>query len=201
MGGVGNKRHKYQIRLELIANQQISIFSNVFISGIASEQKIPPAGLATLPRFLRFTNVRLLYRFGFEKKPIVDGSECIERQLLPLKPFLYNSTMIAFYPGTISQNDRSCFSDDTQLLEYIRNRLLSICASSRGYKFNIWYSTNTDDCYVIQSLLQMTEIKRCLKLEIELLKNGERKGQLPVEAISTWLNDPAMEWKIRKRNF
>ena len=106
---------------------------------------------ATPPPFVCFANARLLVKFGlvssrgykFEEKPIEDRCECIERQLLPLKPALNNSTMIEFY-AEISQNDRSCFSDDTQLLEYIRNTLLSICASSRGYKFDIWHST--DEC-------------------------------------------------------
>ena len=55
---------------------------------------------------------------------------------------------------------------------------------------------------MIESLLQMAEIKRCPSLEIEFLKKGEQQGQLTVEEISNWLersDNNGMEEAVQKQ--
>ena len=90
--------------------------------------------LTIIPPFVRFDIVQLLYLYG--KEPIKEKCEWIESNLLPLKPALYDSIMVKFIGG-IEQNDRRYFSNHSTLLDYIRCRLLPICDSFRGYKFDI----------------------------------------------------------------
>ena len=89
----------------------------------------------------------------------------------------------------IRHNDRSAFIDHSQLLECIRNRLLPICDSSRGFKFRIcFFSDKNSVTDTIASLLQMPEILRCPNVEITIpVRHPREKKQLPVEAISNWL--------------
>lgn len=94
--------------------------------------------------------------------------------------------MIKFCAG-ICQNSREDFSDHSQLLDYINHRLLPICNSPRGYKFNIhFYSDENTVMNVIGSLLQMPELKCCSNLEISLNTDMEQE-RLPVKEISNWL--------------
>ena len=87
------------------------------------------------------------------------------------------------------QNDRNNFSDHLKLLDYIRNRFLPICNSSRRYKFQIWFNpiwfNKNSSTSVIASILEMDEIKHCSNVEIGIIY-GEQKI-LPVEEISNWL--------------
>ena len=105
--------------------------------------------------------------------------------MLPIKLALYDSNVVQFI-ATISQNDRNNFSDHLKLLDYIRNRFLPICNSSRGYKFQIWFPFDANsDTNLIASILEMDEIKHCSNVEIVIIF-GEQK-RLPVEEISNWL--------------
>ena len=86
----------------------------------------------------------------------------------------------------ISQNDRNNFSDHLKLLDYIRNRFLPICNSSRGYKFDIcFFSDRNSDANVIASILEMGEIKRCTNVGIKIIGGAQKR--LPIEEISNWL--------------
>ena len=134
--------------------------------------------------FLRFDNVRLWYSYG-DQQHIEEKCEWIESHLLALKLALFNSNMIEFSTG-ISKYHRNHFNDHSKLLDYIRNRFLPICNSSRRYKFQIcFFSDRNSDANVIASILEMDEIKHCSNVEIGIIC-GEQK-RLPVEEISNWL--------------
>lgn len=118
----------------------------------------------TFPPFLRLNSLKLLY---LNSASIQEKCEFIESQLLLLKPILNDSNMIEFH-AIIDEND--CRHEHSKLLEYIRNRLLSICNLSRGYKFHIKFFSDKNSAArsnTIASLLQMDEIKRCSNIEIE----------------------------------
>lgn len=168
-------------------------------------------GLTTFPPFLRFGNVEIWRLDG--SQPIGKKCEFIESQLRPLKSALNDSNMVEFRAfinqnevryltdvyGRLHLNDFH-FTDHLQLLQFIRTRLLSICDSSRGYKFDIilypffHYGENSASKLaknLIASLLQMDEVKLCSNVEIQIY-NAEQ-NQLPVEAveeISNWLERP-----------
>lgn len=97
--------------------------------------------------------------------------------------------MIEFY-AFIDRNYYRDFSGYSQLIEHIRNNLLPICNLSRGYKFYIGFGSDKNSAKnVIESLLQMPAIKQCSHVEFKNF-NGE-KNQLPVDAISNWLERSA----------
>ena len=116
---------------------------------------------------------------------IEEKRELIEKQLLPLKLALNDSNIVELV-AYISQNDGNHFSDHSKLLDFIQNRFLPICNSSRGYKFDIcFFSDKNSATNVIASILEMDEIKHCSNVEIEIIF-GEQK-RLPVDEISNWL--------------
>ena len=165
----------------------ISIFSaGVFLIGRARRKILTE--LTIFPPFLRFDEVKLSLDCG--SQPIEEKCKFFESYLLPLKPALTDSNIIK-YCARISQK-RSDFSDRLQLFEYIRNQLLSIVGSSRGYKFDIGYcSEYNSSTNVITSLLQMPEIERCSYIQILYHGNQQRDhNQLPIEVISNWLERP-----------
>lgn len=142
--------------------------------------------ITIVPPFLRFYQVALSYHRALSSIPIEKGCEFIERNLLPLKSALMDSVTIEF-SANIDQNNRGDFINHSQLLDYIQNRLLPICHSSRGYRFCIKFKSDTDsDANVIASLLQMSELKSYLNIEIKILPR-EQERRLPIEAISNWL--------------
>ena len=144
-------------------------------------KKIAPTQLITIPPFIRFKKVQLLWNFGAQ--PIVEN--WFESHLLPIRPALSDSILVEFYV-TIAQSQQKHFSDHSMLLEHIQNRWLSICNSSRGYKFGIVFLSDRNSATnVIASLLQMHEIKRCS--HVEIIAKYSCECQLPVEVVSNWL--------------
>lgn len=93
---------------------------------------------------------------------------------------------------TIRQNDPENFENHSQLLDYLRNKLLPICASSRGYEFVIWFfNSDKDDngtgtADIISSVLQFPQIVSCSNVELNPCQL--KSTALPVEAISNWLH-------------
>ena len=143
--------------------------------------------LATIPLFLRFYTVLLAYNFGAET--IEEKCELIKKQLLPLKLALNDTNMVEFI-ACISQNNHNHFNDHSKLLDFIRNRFLPICNSSRRYKFQIRFNSDANsDRNVITLILEMDEIKRCSNVEIEII--GGKQKRLPIEEISNWLERSA----------
>ena len=110
--------------------------------------------------------------------------------------------MIEFY-AYISQDDTTYFNNHSKLLYYLQNRLLQICDSARGYKFSILFFSHANTITnVIESILQMPPIERCSNVEIEIPFLWRVQKQLPVKAISNWLEMSADGMEInyqRKR--
>lgn len=147
--------------------------------------EIPLVNLATLPHFLRFNDIRLYY----DRDPASIENKCqlIEDYLQALNETKNDSKSIEFY-GEINLNDYTNFRDHSLLLNHLGEQLLPICNSSRCYKFAFsFYSDDEAAIKVFLSILQMPQIKRCSNIGIELY-NFEQPRQLPVEAISNWLN-------------
>ena len=140
--------------------------------------------LATPPPFVRFYSVLLWHFLGTQ--PVEAKCQWFESHLLPLKLVLKDSNKITLY-AIIDRDRCGHFRDHTQLLDYLRTRLLPICNSSRAYKFIIrLYNKSTPD--MIASLLQMPEIKRCSNVNIVFLRRCEEHHyHLPVEEVSNWL--------------
>ena len=164
----------------------IAIFRNrdaAKIIGLECPHRLSPNELPTIPLFLRFDNVQISCEFGY--RLIEEKCKFIESQLLPLKLALYDSNVVEL-TATVSQNYRRYFSDHSMLLDFIRNRFLPICNSSRRYELEIrFYSDANSDTNVIASILEMDEIKHCSNVKIGIFY-GEQK-RLPVEEISNWL--------------
>lgn len=119
--------------------------------------------------------------------------------LLPLKPVLNDSKSFKFY-AKISQNPHD-FDNHLKLLDYLKNRLLAVCDSSRGYRFDIDFVLDDDNdtdanavTNVLESILLMPPTGRCSVLKIKIY--GEGKNQLPVEAISNWLEESVDRMQI-----
>ena len=109
------------------------------------------------------------------------------KQLQSLKPALNDSNLVRFTGCIHGSTFRpSAFKDHFALLKHLRDELLPICDSSRHYEFYIeFYSDRDSQTNVIESLLQMPQIRRS-NVGIEL--SGVIDSQLPVEAIVQWLN-------------
>ena len=91
----------------------------------------------------------------------------------------------------ISQHDRNYFNNYSTLIDYLQNRLLSICDSARGYKFRISLGQDeneNDVANVISSILQMPTIERCSNVDIVILCFWEVSKQLPAK-ITNWLDE------------
>ena len=118
---------------------------------------------------------------NFADHPIEEKCEFIESQLLPLKLALCDSNTIEFV-AQISQKDRNHFNDHLKLLDYIRNRFLPICNSSRLYEFQILFRSDANSATeVIVSILEMDEIKHCSNVEIVIMTGIQKR--LPIEEV------------------
>lgn len=153
--------------------------------------------LTEFPLFLRFNNVQLWYWRG--SQPIKEKCELIEAHLIPFKSVLNVSNMIEFY-AYITHDDKTYFNNHSKLLYYLQNRLLQICDSARGYKFRILFFSHANTITnVIESILQMPPIERCSNVEIEIPFLWRVQKQLPVKAISNWLEMSAVRMEINDR--
>ena len=111
--------------------RQIRLFIRFVLSGTLeaniiwnTKTKLSVANLTSVPRFLRFNEVKLFYNFG--QKSIEEKCRSIENSLQPLKKALKDANSILF-DGIIDRDNRTHFSDHSKLLEYLSERLLKIC--------------------------------------------------------------------------
>ena len=99
----------------------------------------------------------------------------------------------------IDQSEPSCFYDHSNVLEYLRNRLLPICDKSRGYEFCIGFESDANTArFVISSILQMDQIDRSSNLTFWLSTADRTK--LPFEEISHWLHRSCDDGGRRERS-
>ena len=126
--------------------------------------------------------------------------EKVKEYLQPIKNALKDSNSIQFLAG-INQDDQAFFGDHSLLLYYLSEQLLQTCNSSRHYEFRIYFHSDKNSCTnFISSLLQMPAIIRCSHFEITL-RCIEEAMQLPVEAISDWLNRRKTDGRIPQEIF
>ena len=169
-----------------ISNIVIIYFRRKFkcVGYIGNERRIISYNeLTKSPQFLRF-RVKLDYQNIRRAIPIAEKSQSVVNYLQQIK--LDNSSLIHFN-ATINKNNRSQFSDHSQLLDHLRNELLPICGSSRGYKFKIsCFSDKASHKNLIAEILQIPRIDCCSNVEINLPVFTTHK--LPIESISHWLH-------------
>lgn len=150
--------------------------------------------LPTFPAFLRF-DIELFSSWSdvddekaWDTQSIAAKCQFLEEQLKLIKPTILSVSELCFY-GQIDKNNSSRFSDHSELLNFLRNRLLPICDGEepRAYGFVIvLYSEKSAGRCVLSSLLQIPEIDRSSQVEINIY--DAEQTNLPIGEISNWLH-------------
>ena len=143
-------------------------------------------------QFLRFDAIELITSWSDEEdekawdtQSIDAKCQFVEDQLKLIDPEILNDSILCF-DGDVDENDSSRFSDHSELLNYLSDRILPICAKPRGYQFIFGlYSDKSAGKCVLISLLKMAQIKCCSKFRIIIWAN---QMKLPVKEISNWLH-------------
>ena len=140
--------------------------------------------MTTFPPFLRFDEVQLEYDTGSQS--LITKCQLFEGCLDSIKPALKDSNKICF-AAKIDKDDSRHFSDHRNVVNYLRDRLLQICDSSRRYIFDIFLDLVEDsNTEFISSILQISQVRSCSNVSIELFGINVT-ARLPVEDISNWL--------------
>ena len=187
-------------------------------SGHGLEAKIGPDGykkcsnyshisltdLEIFPTFLRFDVVKLIgsesYDYGdsnygkeWDTQSMDAKCKFLEDQLKLINPEVLDCSIL-YFSGAVDATDSSRFSDHSELLKYLSDRILPICDDSkpRGYhicidiylEVGIWSNVGRD---IIPSLLQMPQINCCYDVQIRICSDADQI-ELPVKEISNWLH-------------
>ena len=147
--------------------------------------------MTALPPFIRFDLVKLeVAESGNEDdtQPIADKCLSFENLLQSVKPALTES-VLGFW-GDISGSNPACFHDHLGLLNYVRDRLLTICDKSCGYEFGILFDSDESAAqHVITSILETPQLNRCSNAEFRIYYGSdEPQLRLPIMEISNWLH-------------
>ena len=186
------KRKFFAIMLMIISSRQDSGLQ-LKLGGTYEETEISPSDLTELPPFLRFRFVGLYFGHSFNEndaQPIADKCLLFENLLQSVKPALARSAL--FFSGDISESKSFCFRDHLELLNYLRDRLLPICNTSRAYEFFIKFDSDSDQSaakHVIASILQTSQLVRCSSAQFNIFYGSDGlQLRLPVNEISDWLH-------------
>ena len=167
----------------------------------ATSSKISLNDLAAFPPFLRFDEIQLWFLDpdsdsddgeldNSDTPPIGEICRLFESQLPSIKPTLDDS-ILAIYFG-VHETKPARFRNNPELIDFLRNRLLTICDNSRSYDFLIYFESDMSAAECISSILQMPQIDQCSDVMILLFfdrdDDDNQQIRLPVEAISKWLN-------------
>ena len=175
-----------------------AIIGTNFIRNSAVEGKeISLQDLSLFPAFLRFGEVDLQYFLGSQS--IVEKCDLFDGCLQSIKQALNDSNLI-YFKCIVSENAANQFSNYQTLIEYISERLLPICESSRQYIFGFnFFSDKNSASNIIASILQMAQISRygCFGVYIVLIDTNP--AQLPIETISNWLNRNSGAMEIHQK--
>ena len=117
---------------------------------------ISGADLGILPAFLRFNSVdlwfgqsKIMQQFQtkvFSPQPSIEEKcEQFDKYLQMLKPALIGTKLFVWADIDLSRKDCDSFSSHSQLLDYLRDRLLPICNLSAHYTFNIHSYSKASD--------------------------------------------------------
>ena len=151
--------------------------------------------LAAFLPFLRFDLIKLVMSWSdfdtenaWDKQSIVEKCQFFEDQMKTIDQIMDDSILL--FSGAVDANNAACFSDHSELLKYLSDRILPICVKLLGYDFVIMFSEENSDksaakC-VLTSLLQMPQIICCSIVKIHLYDTDQMK--LSVEEISNWLH-------------
>ena len=152
--------------------------------------------LETFPPFpfLRFDSIDTFISFpdyyedekAWDTQSIDAKCQFFEDQLKLIKPAFENT--INQFHGQVDDDNSSRFADHSELLSYVRSRLLPDCDDKpRGYYFVIdLYSEKSAAKCVLSSLLQIPQVICCSDVRIEIDEADQIK--LPVREISNWLH-------------
>ena len=173
------------------------IGTNFIRDAAVQGKEISLQDLALFPAFLCFSEVDLQYWYGSqsiaEKCDLFD--ECLQSIETALNDSNFNLKCF------VSEYNPYHLSNHQTLIEYISDRLLPICESSRMYSFYIGFGSDFNSASnIIASILQMSQICRdgCLGVCIALI-SGANPTQLPIETISTWLNRKSGAMEIHQK--
>ena len=151
----------------------------------SDKKPISRANLKEFPVFLRFYGFHLPYSIGL--RPIEEKCQLFGDLLPVIKGALNDSNEIHFDAG-INQKDQSEFYNHSALIAYLRDEFLSICDSTRRYKFVITFDSDQNSgSKVISSILKMPQVVQCSIVDILLLRNFD-PIEFPVGEIAQWLN-------------
>ena len=155
-------------------------------NGHCQERQIFKRKLNNVPLFIRFDCVEIDYQIAVKALPISVKCQSAVNYLQSLK---LNDSSLILFNGTIDKNNRSHFSDHSQLIDHLQNELLPVCGSSHRYKFEICFFTDkVSHTNLIALILQIPQIECCPNVEIKLPVSTIHGMQFPIEPISNWLH-------------
>ena len=181
------------IRAKILGQEDSKLQVKSWGAKYDNEKEISPSDLTAFPPFLRFGNVELDIADSFDEndaQPIADKCLLFENLLQSVKPPALARSAL-FFSGAISESMPSCFHDHLELLNYLRDRLLPICNTSRAYEFCIIFDSDQSAAkHVIASILQTPQLDRCSSVHFDFFCFLELQPQLrlPVKEISNWLH-------------
>ena len=174
----------------------------------AARSKISLSDLAAFPHFLRFAGIQLYFLDpdsdsdddeldNSDTPSIGEICQLFESQLPSIKPILDDS-ILTIYCG-VHETKPARFRNNPELIDFLRNRLLTICDNSRSYDFLIYLKSDMSAAEYISSILQLPQIDQCSDVNIFLFFYRDQQIRLPVEAISKWLNQKWTKKGCRER--
>lgn len=163
-------------------------------------EKISLQDLALFPAFLRFRLVQLQYMYGFQSS--VEKCELFDGCLHSIRPALNDSELIRFNCIGSSALPNQFLNHNT-LIEYLRDRLLPICNTSRKYAFSICFCSDENKNLatdIIAPILQMSQVTRngCCAVNFGVEDANPAQLPLPIESVSNWLIQNSNGREIRQ---
>ena len=187
------------IFLSKLSGQKLKALIELCKTGGTRTTKISQSDLAALPPFLRFNIVDINVAPAYililndndnDTQPIAANCLLFENLLQSIKPALAGSKL-SFY-GIIDESKSACFRDHLELLNYVRDRLLTICDKSREYEFGIVFDSDESAAqHVITSILETSQLNHCSNAQFRIYYGSdelELQLRLPIKEISNWLH-------------
>lgn len=183
--------YKYNIYFK-----QIHSFSHPFAfyigSGIKNRKyrKLSDENLATLPAYLRFNEVSLIYNRQLHHISSARREKCAPEQiqvnLEPLLPEFTGSKLKLYCDFNGWLFLMSKFGNLEKFLQYIEGQLLTLFKFSRAYEFDIDFIYTDQAVVVIPALLKMSQIMRSSSVKL-VIRGITRPTDLPEDAIMSWI--------------
>ena len=173
-----------------------------------SGEKISQTDLLSIPAFISFNCVKLVYLYGHMDKwfsywfyhmkqkwlgywfgygRIKQKCKRFQVLLQPIKHAI-NGAKFEFKAQICNNNYFRDFTDNSMLLAHLEKELLPICNACRSYKFEIRFlSDYSSATNVIATILQFGPIDRCSKVLFDLYSH-HFQTEMPVMSIVNWLN-------------